>query len=107
MQHFSSRGPWAGFWAQLRPKTGQKPRKTKISHPPYWPLSAPLKEPLQWPETGVADLPRFGIARDPGSLRTRGRTYCVAALWRGRPAIGAAQPIKTLLKPIKTLLKPY
>ncbi len=42
MQRFSSRDRWAGSWAQLWPKTGQKPRTTKLFYLPYWPLLAPI-----------------------------------------------------------------
>ncbi len=59
MQHFSSRGRWAGSWAQLWPKTSPKTRKNKIYYPrlaPYWPLLTLPRDPdFQCPYTELLD----------------------------------------------------
>ncbi len=54
-----------GLWGQIWPKTDRKPRKTKISYSPYWPLLQPLPRPhVSRPhvpglerQTRVPDLP--------------------------------------------------
>ncbi len=46
MRRLSSRSRWQRSRAQVWPKTDQKPIKTKIFDPPYWPYKVP-SEPLQ------------------------------------------------------------
>ena len=47
-----------GFWGQAWPKICQKPRKTKIPYPPYWPLRATaiLSGPLEGEKWEFANL---------------------------------------------------